>query len=460
MGEQGRASTQERRLGRIKALEQEQAALAARLEAITAQFEQRVDELRSLVEASRAVTGSLDLDQVVEAVLANVERLFKARDIWLLIYNEASGRLEVQGRRKAAGVSSGEFSLAPDEGAAGQVFTHRQPLFIADVATDPRFAHKERALRLGLRSMFGLPLVVGGDALGVLGVDSELFVQRGGPDPVQAELLGAFAAQAAVAIHNARQHRDEVQAQEALAALHLERAAAAQASERLKDDFISMMSHELRTPLTAIKGCARTLIRHEQTLDAETRRQFLWDIDEGAELLQRLVENLLDLQQVEAGVLHVRTEPTVVGRVAQKVVAEARRRRQDKRFVLQFPEVLPAAEADPLRLEQVLRNLIDNAAKYSPPGAEVRLAGSQRGDEVVVEVFNPGEGIAPEDQQRLFEPFSRPAGDLSAGNGAGLGLAICRRLIELQAGRIWVRSEPGQGATFGFSLPVAHRARR
>ncbi|MCC6174707.1 MAG: hypothetical protein IT305_05330 [Chloroflexi bacterium] len=221
------------------------------------------------------------------------------------------------------------------------------------------------------------------------------------------------------------------------------------------DELLSIISHELRTPLTAIKGCARTLLRHGATLDRETSSQLLTDIDQEAERLHRLVENLLDLTRADAGTPGLRTEPTALDVLIRQVVADVASRVTTVQFRVHIPDRLPRVSVDPLRVEQVLRNLLDNAAKYSPPARNVDVSVLCTAGEVMVAVVDRGPGISLEHQQRIFERFYRIDPGADSVGGAGLGLAICRKLVELHGGRIGVDSEPGHGATFRFWLPLS-----
>jgi len=231
----------------------------------------------------------------------------------------------------------------------------------------------------------------------------------------------------------------------------------AKEAEQLKDEFMSLVSHELRTPLTSIKGAARTLLRHYSTLDEATRMELLQDVDEEADRLYRLVENLLDFSRAEAGVLRLSTEPVHLGKLASNVVGEMRGRSDRHEFQLDFPPDLPLAEADPLRVEQVLRNLLDNAVKYSPSGGSIEVKGTVSDGMLKVSVRDHGIGISSEDRARVFGRFQRAA-DARVGRtqGVGLGLAICRRLVEAHGGRIWIEDppEPCPGSVFAFSLPI------
>ncbi|MER3419453.1 MAG: hypothetical protein C4290_02545, partial [Chloroflexota bacterium] len=228
--------------------------------------------------------------------------------------------------------------------------------------------------------------------------------------------------------------------------------------ERLKDQFINMVSHELRTPTTTIRGGALTLLRRGDRLDEETRRQLLQDVADESERLHHLVEDLLTLSRAEAG-MHIAPEPLRLHRLVNKVVLDLGARLAGCQLTVDVPHDLPLVEGDPLALEQVMRNLLENAARYSRTGARVEITATAAGHEVVVSVLDGGPGLDPEDLERVFEPFYRSQMAIHAGvPGAGLGLAVCRRLVELQGGRIWAEQRPGGGAAFRFTLPRAPEA--
>jgi PAS domain S-box-containing protein len=229
----------------------------------------------------------------------------------------------------------------------------------------------------------------------------------------------------------------------------------AKEAEQLKDEFISLVSHELRTPLTSIKGAASTLLRRYAALEDETRQELLQDIDEEADRLYRLVENLLDFSRSEAGMLRLATEPVHVGNLAARVTKDIGARAPRHQFSVSFAAGLPPAEADPIRVEQVLRNLLDNAVKYSPGGGLVEVRGEVSGGRLLVSVRDEGTGVAPADQRRVFGRFQQGGtAPEERSSGVGLGLAICQRLVEAHGGTISLESELGSGSTFFFTLPL------
>lgn len=225
--------------------------------------------------------------------------------------------------------------------------------------------------------------------------------------------------------------------------------------DKLKDNFINTVSHELRTPTTTIRGGALTLLRRSDHLDDATRRQLLQDIADESERLHHLVEDLLSLSRSQAG-MQMSPEPLRVHRLINKVVIDLGTRMGSHPLTIDAPASLPLVEADPLALEQVLRNLIQNAVRHSPRGGPVEIEATVADDEVVIGVLDRGPGIPEEDLDRVFEPFYRlPSSVASATQGAGLGLAVCRRLVMMNGGRTWVDRRPAGGSAFRFSIPIA-----
>ncbi len=222
----------------------------------------------------------------------------------------------------------------------------------------------------------------------------------------------------------------------------------------LVDELFSILSHELRAPLTTIKGSSRTLLRHGAALEPETARQLLRDIDQEADRLHRLVDHLLELARAGVGTNALRTEPTAVDVLLRRVVADATPRAGNRRLRVRAPADLPQAAIDPVRIEQVVRNLIDNAVKFSPPTGTIDISAARQVGAIVVTVKDDGPGVAPEYHDRIFERFFRVEREGSTVAGAGLGLAICKRFVELHGGRIELESRPGQGAAFRFTLPL------
>lgn len=229
--------------------------------------------------------------------------------------------------------------------------------------------------------------------------------------------------------------------------------------EQLKDEFIGLVSHELRSPLTVILGALNTALTEEARLTPEESRGLLQDAAWEAESLSHILGNLLELSRAQAHRLFLSLEPLSVRDVARNAVERVRRQSSTHRFVVSVPPGLPAVHADPVRLDRILYNLLTNAIKYSPEGGKIRVFARRDSDYLVVGVGDQGVGISKDDQARLFAPFQRlEAGRLGNVKGIGLGLLVCRRLVEAHGGRIWVESEEGKGSTFFFTLPLEDRS--
>jgi PAS domain S-box-containing protein len=225
--------------------------------------------------------------------------------------------------------------------------------------------------------------------------------------------------------------------------------------DQLKDDFIGLVSHELRSPMTVISGAINTILTESERLSPAETRQLLKDAALESESLSHMLGNLLELSRVQANRLSLFTEAVSIKKVIENNVDNINRRSPSHRIITEIPKKLPPVYADELRLERILYNLLENAVKYSPQGGEIKVSVRVEKERLVIGVSDQGAGISASDQARLFEPFQRlennPAG---VAGGVGLGLLVCRRLVEAHGGRIWVESEPGHGATFFFTLPL------
>ncbi|GEM_PF-1781606 len=224
--------------------------------------------------------------------------------------------------------------------------------------------------------------------------------------------------------------------------------------DRVKRDLLSTVSHELRTPLSAIKGSVSTLLNFDARLKREQRREFLEMIQDESNHLAELIENLLDMSRLEAGVLRVEQRRVELEPVALQALNRVSTLTDRHKLVLDWCLREPVY-ADPRRVTQIISNLLENAVKYSPDGGEIVLRAERQGSEAVISVTDHGVGIPPWQLERVFERFHRVDGELARRvGGTGLGLAICKGLVEAHGGRIWVTSELHRGSTFFFTLPI------
>jgi PAS domain S-box-containing protein len=234
------------------------------------------------------------------------------------------------------------------------------------------------------------------------------------------------------------------------------------ALERLRSEFVSTVSHEFRTPLALIKGYIATLLRQDLALGDETRKRFLRNTDEAADRLSRLIDELLSVSRIEAGRLELELQPLDLRELVAGVLERLRLEASHCQLVAQLPPQELVVQADSDKVERVLLNLLTNAIKFSPEGGtvtvEVQWAKAPPG--VLISVTDQGSGIPPEHLDRVFDKFYRAGDDLvKKTKGVGLGLYICKSIVEHHGGRIWVESTPGEGSTFKFTLPQDGLAR-
>jgi PAS domain S-box-containing protein len=226
--------------------------------------------------------------------------------------------------------------------------------------------------------------------------------------------------------------------------------------DEMKSQLLSTVSHELRTPLASIKGFATTLLREDVEWEKESRREFLSIIDEESDRLTELIGNLLDMSRIEAGTLRVEPEPTELGPIIQETAAEFQMMTHEHQIQILLPPGLPPVMADPRRIRQILRNLLENAIKYSPQGGLIQIAAQVDASFVQTRVADQGIGIEAAQVDNIFDRFYQvDSASTRKVGGSGLGLSICKAIVEAHDGEIWVESQPGSGSTFYFTFPVA-----
>jgi PAS domain S-box-containing protein len=222
--------------------------------------------------------------------------------------------------------------------------------------------------------------------------------------------------------------------------------------ERMKDALVSTTIHELRTPLTSIRGFSEILLTRE--LDEERHRKYLEMINQKSEQLNNIIDDMLGLARLESGkMLESRPEPTNLDELIQEVLVPYDEMAPDHHFQTRGLEDLPPVQVDPFRITQVLRNLLSNAVKYSPEGGNIVIRGRVENDMAAISVEDEGLGMTREQQAHLFERFYRAHTAMNI-SGTGLGLTICKFIVEQHGGRIWVESRPNVGSTFTFTLPL------
>jgi PAS domain S-box-containing protein len=225
-------------------------------------------------------------------------------------------------------------------------------------------------------------------------------------------------------------------------------------TEQMKDEFISLVSHELRTPMTVITGSLKTAI--SKGISPKDKTTLLLNAIEGAGALSAILENLLELSRYQTGRLEIHREAVTILDIAQDVIEKLKTRSEDHTFKMEFAKNLASVEADPIRVERIIYNLVENAIKYSPEGSEIKVFAQEKNGQVIIGISDKGIGISKEEQSKIFEPFERLG--KAARKGLGLGLVVCKRLVEAQGGKIWVESQPNKGSIFYFSLPIFNKS--
>jgi len=224
---------------------------------------------------------------------------------------------------------------------------------------------------------------------------------------------------------------------------------------KLKTNLLSTVSHELRTPLATIKGYSTMLVDYDPRLEPEEKRGYLVSIDRATDRLTELVDHLLDMSRLEAGLLKLDKVPTGVSKLIERAVEETQFRAPVRKIVLNLRKRLPGVNIDAKRIRQVLDNLIDNAIKYSEEETEVVVSAQRVGGELLISITDQGIGIPAGELPRVFDRMYRIEQRLAQDpGGLGLGLALCKGMVEAHGGRIWMESQEGKGSACSFTLPL------
>jgi signal transduction histidine kinase len=319
-----------------------------------------------------------------------------------------------------------------------------EPVQVADITAPGAYVgpNRENLIESGVRAILAVPMVREGQLIGCLGVTRN---QPGQFPSETVELLRTFAAQSALAIQNARLFHEIADKSRQL-----------EVASQHKSEFLANMSHELRTPLNAIIGFSEVLSERMFGELNEKQEEYLTDIHASGQHLLSLINDILDLSKIEAGRMELELSdfhlPTALDSALTLVRERAGRR--GIALNLSIDERLGQMRADERKVRQVVLNLLSNAIKFTPEGGRIDVRAMPVDGSVEVSVTDTGVGIAPEDQEAIFEEFRQVGTSAAKQEGTGLGLALCRRFVELHGGKIWVQSEVGRGSTFTFTIPV------
>jgi signal transduction histidine kinase len=383
-----------------------------------------------ILDIATAAAGELDLDQIL------LETLDRLRTVLPL----TGGSIAlVEGEDLVIRAAIGPFAIA----ALGQrlrrgpsrswkVVETLEPYLSGDLQASGLRVKTEGAENV-IRSWLAVPIVRRDQGIGLLEIDS---TQISAFDRADIELLTTVVRVLAGPVELAGRYAEERRA------------------NALREAFIGVISHELRTPITTIYGLSKMLRQRLESLAPEVRDQAIGDVEAEADRLYRLVEDLLVLSRAERGRVEIDSDPIVLAHLLRRAIDGEATRWPTRRFSLGLDHKVPLALGEETYVEQIVRNLLTNAAKYSHEGAAITVRIEPGEGEVLIRVLDEGIGISPEDAEHVFDLFYRASHASRQAAGAGIGLFVCRQLVEAMGGRIWARPREGGGTEVGFALPA------
>jgi signal transduction histidine kinase len=419
----------------------ENVRLFQELQARTQDLSQSLEETSALSEVSRAVSSSLDLREILDTVARRAIALAGADGCGIFQFSPERGRFDAV---VSQGISRRFLDTIPvgmNQGTLGRATQSGEPAQVADVLAVPGYPFQERFAEEGLRAVLTVPMTGGDVARGIV-----LFRRAPGEFPERVvTLMRTLADQSKVAIANAHLFR-EIE----------EKGRLLEVANQHKSEFLANMSHELRTPLNAIIGFSEVLLQRMFGGLNGKQEEYLQDVLSSGRHLLSLINDILDLSKVEAGRMELELDRFDLPQALQDTLVLVRERAVRHGIELSFeadPRV-GGVVADERKIKQVMLNLLSNAVKFTPEGGRVDVRALPTDGAVEISVADTGIGIAPENQELIFEEFRQVGGDYAhKREGTGLGLTLARKLVELHGGRLWVKSQQGQGSTFTFSVP-------
>ena len=416
------------------------------VQARTRELAQSVGELQALGEVSQAVNSTVDLETVLTTIVANATQLSSTEAGAIYVFDDTSQEFQLRatyGMNDTIIAEIRDRRIRIGETAIGEAAEQRRPIQIPDVQNNPSSLVLDVIVRAGFRALLIVPL------LGVDRIVGALVVRRKAPGEFPkhtVDLLQTFAAQSVLAIQNANLFTEVEEKSRQLA----------MASEH-KSQFVSSVSHELRTPLNAIIGLTEMMVTNAARFGTQKALEPLQRVNRAGTHLLGLINQVLDLSKIEAGKLELNPQTVQLVPLIDEVVGTARQLadQNKNRLTAEAPVDLGSLSVDPMRLRQILFNLLSNACKFTKDG-EVKLRASRVNgrDWVELSVSDTGIGMTAEQQAKLFEEFAQ-ADKTTAQRfgGTGLGLAITRKLARMMGGDVTVASEPGKGSVFTVRLP-------
>jgi signal transduction histidine kinase len=426
----------------------ENVRLFKELQARTRELARSVEELQALGEVGRAVSSTLDIETVLSTIVSRANQLAGTDGGMIYEYDAEAEEFHL---RATQNLDMGFVDLLRStrirkgEGAVGRMAVTFEPAQIPDIELDASYQSRLRdaALREGYHALLAVPLLREHRIIGALLVNRRTPGEFA-PDVI--ELLRTFASQSALAIQNARLFQELEEKSRQL-----------EVADRHKSEFLASMSHELRTPLNAVIGFSEVLLDRMFGELNPKQDEYLQDILASGRHLLSLINDILDLAKIEAGRMELEVTDFHLPQAIDNAITLIRERAARRAITLEVDvdPRLGEIKGDERKVKQVLLNLLSNAIKFTPEGGRVKVQAGLADGFAEISVIDTGVGIAPEDHEAVFEEFRQVGSDYAKKHeGTGLGLTLSRRFVELHGGKIWVKSQLGQGATFTFTLPV------
>jgi signal transduction histidine kinase/ActR/RegA family two-component response regulator len=414
-----------------------------------AELARRVEQMEALSEVGQSVGSSLVLDEVLSDIIKNAVRFAGCDGGSIMEYVEKERCFSV----RSAYASSPDLlerlrtiRIELETTLVGRAAREGHPVAVPDLSAVDLDPHLQLLYDDGWRSVMAVPVLRGDSIIGAL------VVRRRSPGAFSeetADFLETFASQSAIAVYNAQLFRELQQ-----------KSAELEIMSQHKSEFLASMSHELRTPLNAVIGFSEVLLERLVGDLNERQDEYLRDILNSGKHLLALLNEILDLSKVEAGRMEVEFSTFSVPAAIEHAVSMVRERAA-RHSITVNQSVAPSVDeltSDELRIRQVLVNLLSNAVKFTPDGGRVDVLAEPVGAELVITVRDTGDGIVPEDRERIFESFQQGRRGAPKEEGTGLGLTLCRRIVTLLGGRIWLESEVGRGSAFHVAVPLDARS--
>jgi two-component system, NtrC family, sensor kinase len=424
----------------------ENVRLFTELQARTRELTRSVDQLTALGEVGQAIASTLDLQTVLSTIVARATQLTGVNAGVIYEYDEAdevfapraTERLEEDIVRMLVATP-----IRKGQGATGRLAEVPEPIQVSDLRDiTVQILARDALVGGGYRAVLAVPLIREDRLIGALTVFRKT---PGEFAPEVISLLRTFATQSALAIQNARLFRELADKSHQL-----------EVASQHKSEFLANMSHELRTPLNAIIGFSEVLSERMFGELNQKQEEYSKDIHASGQHLLSLINDILDLSKIEAGRMELELTDFHLPQAIENALTLVRERAGRRGIALAhtMDERLGDIRGDERKIKQVLLNLLSNAIKFTPEGGRIEVAAVSKDGLAEVSVRDTGVGIAPEDQEKVFEEFRQVGTADKKAEGTGLGLTLCRKFVELHGGRIWVKSQVGVGSTFTFTIPV------